>query len=999
MVGFWRKCRIGFRCFRFAVWAIVLLVIGALLWLNRVGVPDFIKTRLQATLQERGVSLEFSRMRLHLVHGFIAENVKAGQTNDANSVFFSAREVQLKLNLPALLHRRVLLDGLGLREGRVEWALSPTNQLVLTNVQTQLRFPDHDTWTLDHFNADFIGAGISLSGEIRHAQEMRHWKLFAPSSGATTDRGAVARLVKDLTSQLGKIQFEEHPQLSVGLDVDAADVHSFRARLIVQALAVHTPWVAARRLELTAQLTAPADAPTNPPAAWGLWANASPFRLTWSCRAGSALYGGVAATDLECTGSWNAPAFTVTRLAARLGGGQLMTAATLDIDTRALGFTNDTHFDVHILAPALPPAVRGYLTEVTGAQLPHLQTTGSLVLPPWEGRAPGWQKELLTSLQFSGNFGCTNLGWANWGTLDWVQTHFSWSNQVFRLPDFEFAQGRTHLLLATEQGLADHTFTAQLQGGLDVASVQPFATSNQLTQLARFHFTTPLALDVTAAGHWDHWRQAGVSGHLLLTNFTVMDQLVNYVQLEAQGSNRVWNLTGLTFQQNATRLQMAGTLDELAGSFQARLAGAFDPNCIRPFLLSSNAVRGFDHLRFGVPVELNVQAVGNLHDLSRIAATGQLAVADFAIRSQKLDHVTTTLSYSNLIAQFYQPHLDRAGGAQQFDAEKVVLDLAAKKLFIIHGVGHVEPMVVGRAIGPKTAEIMAAYEFLAVPSARVNGCIPLQFENGELIPDEADINFDVIGATPFRWRKFETPAITGTIHWLGNDLILTNAVSECYGGEARGWADFDLHTPGDGTDFNFFLSGTNVNFHRMAQALWSPTNNLEGALSGTITLTSANSADWQTWNGYGHMQLQDGLLWDVPLFGQISPALNIISPGLANNRARQADGDFGMTNGVIHTDTLKIRTTTMQLEYVGTVDLQERVNAKVTAQILHTAPLFGPLVSTVLWPVSKVFEFRVTGTLGQPQAVPLYVPFPKLFTAPLHPIRSMEELFTPPSTP
>jgi hypothetical protein len=995
MAGFWRKCRITFRCVRFVVWALALLVIGAFLWLNRVGVPDFLKARLQATLQERGVSLEFSRMRWHLVHGFVAENVRAGQTNDANSVFFSAREVQLKLDLPALLHRRIQVAGLGLQQGRVEWSLSPTNQLILTNVQTQLRFPDRDTWTLDHFDADFIGAGITLSGEIRHAQEMRHWKLFAPSSaGAATDRGAVARLVKDISSQLERIHFEAHPQLSATLDVDAADVHSFSARLIVQATAVHTPWVAARRLELTAQLTAPADAPTNPPAVWGLWSNASPFRLTWSCRAGSALYGGVAATGLECSGSWNAPAFTVTRLAAHLGGGQMTAAATLDVGTRALAFTNDTRFDVHVLAPALPPVVRGYLAEVTGARLPQLQVAGSLVLPPWEGGAAG--KDLLASLQFSGSFACTNLGWARWGTLDWLQTHFSLSNQVLRLPDFELAQGRTHLWLATEQGLADRTFTAQLQGKLDAASVAPWVSSNQL---ARFDFTTPLALEVTAAGRQDQWRQAGASAHLALTNFSVMDQWVDYVQLDVQGSNQFWNLPGLKLKQKATQLQLAATVDELAGRFQARLAGDFDPNCIRPFLVSSNAVRGFDHLQFGAPVNLAVQAAGNLRDFSRLTATGQLAVADFAIRSQKLDHVTTTLSYTNLTAQFYQTHLDRAGGAEQFDAEKVMLDLATKKLFIIHGIGHVEPMVVGRAIGPKTAEVMAAYEFLAIPHARVNGCIPLQFENGELIPDEADINFDVVGTTPFRWRKFETTGITGTIHWLGNDLIITNAISECYGGEARGWADFDLHTPGDGTDFNFFLTGTNVNFHRMGQALWSPTNHLEGLLSGTVTLTSANSADWQTWNGYGQMQLQDGLLWDVPLFGMISPALNIISPGLANNRAKQAYGDFIMTNGVIHTDTLKIRTTTMQLDYVGTVDLQERVNAKVTAQILHTTPVFGPLVSTVLWPVSKVFECRVTGTLGQPNAVPIYVPFPKLFAVPLHPIRSMEELFTPAPIP
>ena len=275
--------------------------------------------------------------------------------------------------------------------------------------------------------------------------------------------------------------------------------------------------------------------------------------------------------------------------------------------------------------------------------------------------------------------------------------------------------------------------------------------------------------------------------------------------------------------------------------------------------------------------------------------------------------------------------------------------------------------------------------------------MPLRHENGELVNDDADLRFDIVGTTPFRWRKFETPAITGTIRWLGNDLILTNAVSECYGGEARGWASFDIHTPGEGTDFYFFVSGTNVDFHRMGLALWSPTNQLEGALSGTVMVTSANSGDWRTWNGFGAMQLRDGLLWNVPVFGLLSPMLNAVVPGLGNNRAKDAAGSFTMTNGVIRTEALLIRSGTMRLDYNGTVDLAENVNARVTAELLRNTPLLGGIVSLVLTPVSKAFECDVTGTLGQPKVTPVYVP--KLLLVPLHPIRSMEELFTPAPAP
>ena len=139
-------------------------------------------------------------------------------------------------------------------------------------------------------------------------------------------------------------------------------------------------------------------------------------------------------------------------------------------------------------------------------------------------------------------------------------------------------------------------------------------------------------------------------------------------------------------------------------------------------------------------------------------------------------------------------------------------------------------------------------------------------------------------------------------------------VSECYGGEARGWGSFDVQTPGDGTDFAFFVDGTNVDFNAMGRALWSPTNQLRGALSGTVTVTRANSSDWRTWNGFGQMQLRDGLLWDAPIFGLVSPVLNTLTPGLdvGSSRATDGAGRFTMTNGVIYTDSLDIRSLTMR---------------------------------------------------------------------------------------
>jgi hypothetical protein len=385
------------------------------------------------------------------------------------------------------------------------------------------------------------------------------------------------------------------------------------------------------------------------------------------------------------------------------------------------------------------------------------------------------------------------------------------------------------------------------------------------------------------------------------------------------------------------------------------LSGNLDATSVQYFLTDTNAAHAFGLLSFHQPLALKLNAVGNFHQLQTLSATGQVALTNFAIRGQTIDSVTADVTYTNLTVDFLRPHLLRAGGAQTFSADRLTLDIAGERLFFYGGSGAIEPFAVARAIGPKTFSEMEPYQFLGIPRAKVQGCVPIKQKDGEVVTDDADLWFDVADPTPFRWKKFETPAISGSIHWWKDFIILTNAVSECYGGEARGWGVFNVSPAINGTDFSFLVQGTNVDFHRMGLALWSPTNHLEGALAGTVSVTYANSEDWRTWNGAGRMQLRNGLLWDVPIFAFMSPVLNAFSPGLGNSRATDATADFKMTNGVISTDSLVINAQMMRMQYTGTVDLQENVNARVTAKLLRNAPLIGSVFSAVLWPVSKIF--------------------------------------------
>jgi hypothetical protein len=90
---------------------------------------------------------------------------------------------------------------------------------------------------------------------------------------------------------------------------------------------------------------------------------------------------------------------------------------------------------------------------------------------------------------------------------------------------------------------------------------------------------------------------------------------------------------------------------------------------------------------------------------------------------------------------------------------------------------------------------------------------------------------------------------------------------------------------------------------------------------------------------------------------------------------------------------LQINTGTTRLQYAGTVDLKQNVNAHVTAQLMRNIWGVGPVISAVSTPFTKLFEYKVTGTLDDPKYEPLYV-LPKLLLMPLHPIQAVKGIFT-----
>jgi hypothetical protein len=382
---------------------------------------------------------------------------------------------------------------------------------------------------------------------------------------------------------------------------------------------------------------------------------------------------------------------------------------------------------------------------------------------------------------------------------------------------------------------------------------------------------------------------------------------------------------------------------------------------------------------------------GRSEEPERTGFKGRIGLTDFSFRGEALSSFETVLDYTNRALTLINPRALR--GEEEGRAEGLLVDFDREVIFLTNGFSTLEPMVVCRAIGPRIAHTIEPYHFDRPPVARVNGTIPLRGE------EQADLHFDLVSG-PFHWWKLNVARVSGHLHWQGLHLSLRDLVMDFYSGAANGSAEFDFPREKKGTDFKFTLAMTNALLQPLINDLFTRTNRLEGALSGTVAVTQANTESWDSVYGYGKLELRDGLLWDIPVFGIFSPVLNGIAPGLGNLKATAGTATFVMTQGLIRSEDLEIRSPTVRLLYRGTVDFEAKVNARVEAELLRDMWLVGPIVSTVLWPVSKMFEYKVTGTLDEPKAVPVYI-IPKIVLMPLHPFRTLKSLLpseAPPRT-
>ncbi len=1016
-----------FRWFRISVLLLILFVVASLVHLNEAGLPEFIKRRAAARLEARGWEVQFSRLRLRWDRGIVAEDLQLRRAGTYHGPHIFIEEAQCKLDRNALKDFVIQLDSVRLMGGRLLWPLAVTNQpretFVVNDIAGQLLFRTNDRWNLRSLSARFLRAELNLSGSITNASAIRDWKFPRRVKPSRVPLDEVLHRIETLAE---RFHFTSAPVLSVEFHGDARELQTFYASMEFTAGGgTDSPWGVATNTALSARVfrlhdgDAPilADARLTARDARTPWGRARIVRL-----------------DAEFEPSWTRLAPTNASVSLQLDGAdtrwakaeRLNLAAKFvqsptnaafvesDLSVTAQQFASEwgradrARVTVQAWHPAtnwLPAVVSGRArvddaqTRWGGAQQAMVFARGSLPersrLSLLETNLP-WPDRLANlPLEITATF--TNIQSPKL-RVDDVALTAEWQSPQFRLTvNSDLAGGKVDARVSLDAATREFSFGGT--SSCDAQQIAPLLTTNAQQWLANYSWRASpkveaegrLTLPAWTNRHPD-WRGEVLPTLSLAGKFDVGEG--GYRGLPFSAARSPFNLTNMYWRLPEMRVtRPEGTLeadyssDQRTRDFRWRLRSRIDLKAARPLLTGDAQTRVMDFFQFTTPPDIRADVWGRWGDLDRLGVVAEVALANAAFRGQTVETVHAHADYTNKVFTILAPTVTRAEGREHGAADGLRIDLVTQKLWLTNAHGRLDPQAVARAIGEKSALAIAPYQFDTPPTGRVDGVVDLQRRRYE-----DDMRFQVAGG-PFHWQQFHLPQIQGLVHWQGQRVVLTNVQGEFHSGQAAGWGRFDFAGT-NGTEFAFNARVAEANLRSlMADVGNNKTNKLDGTFSGELAITSANTSNVLSWQGQGHAALRDGLIWEIPIFGVFSPVLNAIVPGLGHSRAKAATATFIITNSVIHTADLEIRALAMRMHYDGSVDFQRRVNGRMEAELLRDVPGFGVLFSKIFWPVTKVLEYKVTGTLAEPKTEPLYT-LPKILMMPLHPFKTIKELFT-----
>jgi len=256
-------------------------------------------------------------------------------------------------------------------------------------------------------------------------------------------------------------------------------------------------------------------------------------------------------------------------------------------------------------------------------------------------------------------------------------------------------------------------------------------------------------------------------------------------------------------------------------------------------------------------------------------------------------------------------------------------------------------------IDPKTSKTVVPYKFRRPPKVIANGVY--QFRGGK----NTRLEIKVDGASGmdyvFLGKTLPFDHVAARLLFTNERLQISDVRADLLAGTLRGNGDISLAR--NDPRYRATLSVSEINFPRLTD-LYFNYKTAQGLLGGTYEFNGSGN-DWRTMRGKGKVEVSNGDVFAIPIFGPLSGILNHIMPGSGYSIAHKASAEFTVENGIIHTEDFEAAGSLFSMLGSGDIHfLDDKLDFNLRLDMK------GPGI--VLMPMYKLFEYAGEGSLKKP---------------------------------
>jgi len=282
-----------------------------------------------------------------------------------------------------------------------------------------------------------------------------------------------------------------------------------------------------------------------------------------------------------------------------------------------------------------------------------------------------------------------------------------------------------------------------------------------------------------------------------------------------------------------------------------------------------------------------------------------------------------------------------------------VYDFAHHETRLSNVVSSLRPTEAIYWIDPKLLKVVTPYKFQKPPTITTTGVY--QFRGGK--NTRLEINVDSPGGMDYVFLDKTLPfdRISAKLLLTDDRLQISELNGAIFSGTVRGGVDISLAK--NDQRYRATMAVDHVDFPKLTD-LYFKYKTAVGLMNSHYEWTGTGS-DARTMSGKGEVEVRNGDVFAIPLFGPLSDILNKIMPGVGYRVARKANMSFTIKDGVIRTSDFHVDGGTFGMVGQGNAHF---LDDKIDFDVRIDASGAG----FVLTPLYKFFEYKAENSLKKP---------------------------------